>query len=232
MMKQRIAAAALVGVLSLLTAGLPRAQQADPQAQAQAESAALQQLAPFALLTNGKFYTRFEISQGAPPAPQGGFAAPLTPQGAPLVANGIMEVTPYSSWSITLFADQNGGVSGVASLRLFQYRAYDFASGRWTQNLLPLHMWEWNVRVDASGARAAPKMDQTNFPTDNGARELVASIYNVPPDGVAVAAPDASLVAQVFAAGQQSSGPPQRRACRACETQQPDGGCRQWRACM
>jgi hypothetical protein len=232
-MLRTIAIAVLtVALYCLGAAGAVAQQQLDPETQRQVSSAILQQLEPYALYSNGRFYTNFQISGQAQAAPQGGFAAPLTPQGAPIVGAGVMEITPQYPWSFSFFPDAAGGSRGVVSVRLMQYRVYD---GRgWSYpKLLMIHFWEWNVRVGADGPQVAVKMDGTSFPTDNGARELVASVYNVAPSNVSVAATDPSLLGQILSGGPRpAGGAAPAGGCRPCERQAADGTCHQWRACM
>jgi hypothetical protein len=235
MIRRIVTTAVLSCLIGFSASHLAIAQEAlDGASREQVKSAILEQLDRYALPINNLFYTSFEISSGTAPPPQqsGGFAEPLMPQGAPTVRKGLMEITPYNDWSFAVLPDGRGGWSGVVSLRLFKYRV--LADRGWSHDsLLMLHFWEWNVKLDASGLHVTVKMDQSNFPTDNGPQELVASIYNVPPTRVSVSRPDPNFVNQVLIpAGAGSPQTPARSGCRPCETQQADGSCKQWRACM
>jgi hypothetical protein len=235
MIGRAIIAALGITIIVISAGGSAIAQQLDSESQQRVITAILQQLDPYALHLNNQFYTSFQISGAPPPSqPEGGFVQPLMPQGAPLVRNGLMEITPFDRWSFALLPDERGGWRGVVSLRLYKYRVFVDGRGWSPDNLLQLHFWEWNVTLDDSGIHASVKMDTTNFPTDNGPRELVASVYNVPPPTVAVGRPNPDAVAQVLSSSGGSPGSsqmPVRRGCRPCEVQQPDGSCKQWRAC-
>jgi hypothetical protein len=210
-----------------------RAQELGDSSKDRVVSAILAQLDPYMLRLNDRFYSSFDIDpRASPPAQGGGFAPVVVSQGAPIVRSGLIEVAP-SSWSFALSPDGAGGWSGVVLLRLASYRVLDRTTRRFSQDLLQLHLWQWNVAIDNLGmTRVSVKMDQTNFPADNGPRELVASIFNVPPAAVTVGQPDRAEIDAAFGQANRSAPVmPMQQGCRPCETLQPNGSCKQWRAC-
>ena len=103
----------------------------DDKSKQEVVAAILEQLDRYALHVNNLFYTSFEISPGsASPSQPRGFAPPVMPQGAPIVRHGLMEITPFPDWSVSIFPDRTGaGWSGVVSLRLGQYRVFEAERG-------------------------------------------------------------------------------------------------------
>lgn len=175
-------------------------------------------------------YTDFELSPSvaAPPQP-GGFAPPLMPRGAAIVRRGVMEITP-SRWSPSIFPDSTGGnMHGEVSLRLSAYRVFEAERGWSGPQLLSIHFWTWSVHADQSDVHIRPDFSKTGFVADNWVQELVASIYNVPPAGVIVRRPDPAYIERILS--QNAPNASGKRFCRSCEVEQPDGTCRQVRAC-
>jgi hypothetical protein len=160
------------------------------------------------------YYTQFDIADEAhaPGSFSGGFAPPLMPRAAPIVRHGLIEVTPLNAWSVAAYPIRNSNSwKGEASLRLYKYRVFTPERGLQADQLLMLHFWEWSIIVDNGTLTISQKIDDpARAGSASAPQELIAAIYNVPPETVSIAVPSPDFVGQMLNRSNGSSSDCQR----------------------
>jgi hypothetical protein len=152
----------------------------------------VQALEQRAVRRDNLFYVAFRL-MGPPPqtAQPGGFAPLLVPQGAPPLAEGIMEITLFTDPQATFYPLGSAAeLSGSASFRIFQYRLWSADQGWQGPQLVTLHFWEWAGTIrDGRFDLVLNTAYQGRFANPDAMTEFVASVFNVDPQMVEVGRP-------------------------------------------
>jgi hypothetical protein len=147
------------------------------------------------VVRNNVYYVAFETTSGQASAPPtNGFVQPVRPQAAsPAVQSGVMEITTYGQFDpFPLKAGPGSDWNEQVTLRV---RSFRIESGRgWSRpTLLGINILQWTVA--SSGGQIQVFVQPVVGPTgikDEGIRELVAAIFNLPPESVSVSKPASS----------------------------------------
>jgi hypothetical protein len=175
--------------------------QLDAASQSAILGAIVQALDQRALRRDNLFYVAFRLL-GPPPqtAQPGGFAPPLVPQGAPPLAEGIMEITMFTDPRATFYPVGSAAeLSGSASFRIFQFRLWSVDQGWQGPQLVTLHFWEWGGTIrDGRFDLALNTAYQGRFANPDAMTEFVASVFNVDPQTVEVGRPSEEQTQQAL----------------------------------
>ena len=184
-----LAAAALVASRrAVCAAGIPGFDDgpANAQARQRAVQAVMQSLQRTALVRDTELWVEFDLSDlgQVPQPPSGGFVQPLVPRAAhaPL-RRGVFQIDLFTPDASTLRpADGSGaGWRGEVTLRVHQYRIYDFSSRQWTPwKLQAIQFWTWTAEDLGDHIGLVSKTDATYGTFDGGPTQYIAAVFNVP----------------------------------------------------
>jgi hypothetical protein len=165
----------------------------DQQSESVVVAAVFQALDQRAARLDNRLYVIFRLAPGtaAPSQPQGGFADPLVPQGAPVVSEGMMEITTFEPPTTSFFPIGSGTLlQGQASLRIFQYRIYPSGVGWQAPQLVMLHYWNWSGQIrNGQFDLALSNEFSGRFASPDALTEFVSSVFNVDPQSVSLQRP-------------------------------------------